>query len=150
MKIRPRNSKYEYNGESHTIREWEDILHLKHGIIRHRMERGMDFHKAITFKSDNKHKKKFYLINNNKMSLDNICNTYNLSKTTIYRKLKEGLSIDEIIKLNPKKKNIKYFYNNEYLTLPEIAIKYHLNLNTLSSRIHMQKKSIKDAIELPI
>ena len=50
---------------------------------------------------------------------------------------------------NNRSSNVRYYYNNEFLTLPQIARKYNLNINTLRSRIH-DGWDIKTVIEKPI
>lgn len=48
-----------------------------------------------------------------------------------------------------KRNNVKYHYNNEYLTAPELARKYNISLSTLNHRIK-KGMEIKQAIETPI
>lgn len=57
--------------------------------------------------------------------------------------------VDFYTQANNRKSNVRYFYNNEYLTLSQIARKYNLNENTLRSRIR-QGIDICDAVEKPI
>ena len=44
-----RNGAYfSYNGETHTISEWSDILGVKQSLLRYRLWKGMPFQKAIS------------------------------------------------------------------------------------------------------
>ena len=46
---------------------------------------------------------------------------------------------------NNRTNNIKYLYQGELLTIPQIARKTGINKNTLYGRVHSQKKSIAEA-----
>lgn len=57
--------------------------------------------------------------------------------------------VDMKTQQNNRCNNVKYLYNNENLTLPQLARKYNINYNSLASRIR-NGYDIKTAIEKPI
>lgn len=45
---RTNNRLISYNGETHTMAEWADILGMRYGQLEHRINRGWDVHSAFT------------------------------------------------------------------------------------------------------
>jgi len=63
-------------------------------------------------------------------------------KTVRHSDLPEGMRIVDDTR--------EIYYGGEWLTFPQAAKKYNMNVSTLSSRVIQRKWSIKDAIETPI
>ena len=54
------------------------------------------------------------------------------------------------IQQNNRKSNVKFFIDNEYLSMAQISRKYNINPRTLRSRLKQQKMTIHEAISIPI
>lgn len=58
-----RNSHYiTYNGETHTLKEWTEILNISYSMLSHRIQRNWDLEKALFFPT----RKELYNGNNNR------------------------------------------------------------------------------------
>lgn len=51
-----------YNGETHTLKEWSEILNISYSMLNHRIQRNWDLEKALFFPS----RKELYNENNNR------------------------------------------------------------------------------------
>lgn len=50
-----RNVNIEFRGESHTMKEWSEILHIKYGTLQSRIARGWSYDRALSTNSANTH-----------------------------------------------------------------------------------------------
>lgn len=100
MKIQDNNKSvnkyYEYNGESHTLSEWSEILDIKCRLLESRIERGWTFTDAIQVESYAPTK---YEYENDFYTIGELAKIYNINRSTLYSRLRSGYSIEDTIKM---------------------------------------------------
>lgn len=106
-----RNLYITYNGEVHTLAEWERIMGVKTGLLGKRLRKGWDIKKAFTTPSDFQKVK----ITFNGITL---CSTdwdkkLGFRKTTVWWRIKHGWSIEKALTTPIKKRQNKEINNDK-------------------------------------
>lgn len=92
-----RNNKYiTYKGETKTMSEWADKLHLDYTLLKSRLINGWSFDKAI---SAPKRTTINVTINGETNTLGYFAKKYNIPYITVYSRLKRGLNIEEALNI---------------------------------------------------
>ena len=89
----------EYNGETHTIKEWGKKLNMSYGSIHKRLQVGWSIPDALTKPNHTK----LYTVNGKTHTLTEWANISGIPKATIVSRLKTGMDISMAIKLPSKK-----------------------------------------------
>lgn len=94
---------YTYNGETHCIKEWAEILGLNVSMLRGRIRRGMSFSEAI---SKDVYKRQI-LINGKSKTVKEWCKYFNLNSGSVYSRIHRGMNPVDAITQNQDKIKIK-------------------------------------------
>lgn len=89
------NKYYQYNGESHTLSEWSDILGVKCRMLEGRIEKGWDFTKAI---ETEKCVAPLYEYNGGQYTIGELAKMCGINRSTLYGRLHSGYSVENAIK----------------------------------------------------
>ena len=78
-------------------------------------------------------------------SLEAMVKHYGISKSTYYRGLRAGKSLEEILDYNKRKRKAYVIEGTKFKTLNNVALQYNISRNTLSNRLR-SGESIEEAV----
>lgn len=77
---------YTYNGETHCLKEWSEILNMKYELIRGRIRRGVSFENAIKIDLYERQVE----INGESKTVMEWCEYYNINSGDVYSRINRG------------------------------------------------------------
>lgn len=90
------NRNLTYNGETHDVEQWSEIVGIPAKTIRARLDKGWSAERALTSKTDSH--RISYLINGEKRYLKDLAKEYNINYNTLYNRLfTYGWSIEKAL-----------------------------------------------------
>ena len=96
---------FRLDGEERTLQHWCRIYQINHATVRSRMKAGWDFPRAIyTPILIRSKKKKFYEINGEMKSIEELSAEYGVNQTTIQKRIGKGETAPEAVGLNYKER----------------------------------------------
>lgn len=130
---------FEYNGESHTVVEWSEILGLKHGTLHSRvLGRGWGIKEAIETPAREQHEKIFVDYRGEGRSISEISQESGVPRYALKVGIRKGKTAEDIIRGYNKRKDLankKYEYSGKILTIREWADELGVPRQTIYSRL---------------
>lgn len=89
---------YEYNGESHSLPEWADLLGIKYATLHKRLRSGMSFAEALQYGITGRRNVHRYTIGSESHTLKEWAAITGVPYSTIVQRLAHGVDIEYAIR----------------------------------------------------